>query len=119
MGDNGTMNASFSAPLSTGLEALLASQPQQHEVQTEAIEYSSGGVDFGGFVARPAANAERSEGVTDALLPAVLVISDWSGLNDHARVRATMLARLGYIALAGDIYGGGVELSPAEAGPAA
>ncbi|MCU1477904.1 MAG: hypothetical protein JWQ64_2597 [Subtercola sp.] len=112
MRKNESMNSPFSAPLSAGLETLLTSQPEQQAVRTEAIEYSSGGVDFGGFVARP-------ESDDDVLLPAVLIISDWSGLNDHARVRATMLARLGYIALAGDVYGGGAQLSHDEAGPAA
>jgi dienelactone hydrolase len=39
--------------------------------------------------------------------PAVLVIPEWWGLNDYPRSRARQLARLGYIALAVDIYGDG------------
>lgn len=37
--------------------------------------------------------------------PAVLVIPEWWGLNDYPRMRARELARLGYVALALDIYG--------------
>ncbi|MEF2978386.1 dienelactone hydrolase family protein [Subtercola sp. YIM 133946] len=120
------MNPVFSAPLPAGLDSLLTSQPEQGPVDAAPVSFSADGVDFGGFLARPAdttpattvadAPATTSHaGPADTLLPAVLVFSDWTGLNDHSRVRATMLARLGYIALAGDIYGGGVELSQQEA----
>jgi len=37
--------------------------------------------------------------------PAVLVIHEWWGLNDYAKHRATMLAEMGYIAMAVDMYG--------------
>lgn len=37
--------------------------------------------------------------------PGVLVIHDWRGMTDYARKRADMLAGLGYIAFAADIYG--------------
>lgn len=37
--------------------------------------------------------------------PAVLVIHEWWGLNDYAKMRARELARLGYIAMAVDMYG--------------
>lgn len=39
--------------------------------------------------------------------PAVLVIPEWWGLNDYTRMRARMLARLGYVAMAVDLYGDG------------
>ena len=38
--------------------------------------------------------------------PAVLVVHEWWGLNDYARMRARLLAELGYTALALDMYGG-------------
>jgi dienelactone hydrolase len=38
--------------------------------------------------------------------PGVLVVHEWWGLNDYARMRARMLAELGYTALALDMYGG-------------
>lgn len=37
--------------------------------------------------------------------PAVLVIHEWWGLNDYAKMRARELAKLGYIAMAVDMYG--------------
>jgi len=37
--------------------------------------------------------------------PAVLVVHEWWGLNDYAKRRARMLAEMGYIAMAVDMYG--------------
>jgi dienelactone hydrolase len=37
--------------------------------------------------------------------PAVLVIHEWWGLNDYTKMRARELAKLGYIAMAVDMYG--------------
>ena len=39
--------------------------------------------------------------------PGVLVVHEWWGHNDYARKRAEMLAELGYVALAVDMYGNG------------
>jgi dienelactone hydrolase len=39
--------------------------------------------------------------------PGILVVHEWWGLNDYARKRADMLAKLGYTALAVDMYGNG------------
>ena len=39
--------------------------------------------------------------------PAVLVIHEWWGLNDYVKMRARELAKLGYIAMAVDMYGDG------------
>ena len=39
--------------------------------------------------------------------PGVLVIHEWWGLNDYAKRRANMLAEMGYIAMAVDMYGNG------------
>ena len=41
--------------------------------------------------------------------PAVLVVHEWWGHNDYARKRARMLAKLGYVALAVDMYGDGKQ----------
>lgn len=42
--------------------------------------------------------------------PGVLVFPEAFGLNDHTRERAKRLAELGYVALAGDLHGGGGQL---------
>lgn len=41
--------------------------------------------------------------------PGVLVVHEWWGLNDYARERARMLAKLGYTAFAVDMYGEGKQ----------
>lgn len=48
--------------------------------------------------------------------PAILVIPEWWGINEYPRKRARMLAQLGYVAMAVDMYGNGkVADSPAAA----
>jgi len=39
--------------------------------------------------------------------PAVLVVHEWWGLNDYPKRRARMLAEMGYVAMAVDMYGNG------------
>jgi len=46
---------------------------------------------------------------TSGQRPGILVIHDWRGLTDTTKKRADMLAQLGYIAFAADIFGKGVR----------
>lgn len=49
--------------------------------------------------------------------PGVMVVHEWWGANDYPKQRAAMLAELGYVGFAVDLYGGGrVAANPAEAG---
>ena len=49
--------------------------------------------------------------------PGVLVVHEWWGLNEYARRRARMLADLGYVAFACDMYGANkVTDDPSKAG---
>ncbi len=49
--------------------------------------------------------------------PAIVVIHEWWGTNAYVRRRADMLAALGYIAIAADMYGEGKNAAnPKEAG---
>lgn len=49
--------------------------------------------------------------------PAVLVVHEWWGLNDYTKRRAKMLAEMGYIAMAVDMYGNNRKGNdPQEAG---
>ena len=49
--------------------------------------------------------------------PGILVVHEWWGLNANMRDRAEMLARLGYVALAVDMYGSGkMSEHPDDAG---
>jgi dienelactone hydrolase len=49
--------------------------------------------------------------------PGILVVHEWWGNNDYSRKRADMLAELGYVALAIDMYGEGKQAdNPDDAG---
>lgn len=49
--------------------------------------------------------------------PGILVVHEWWGHNDYVRERAKMLAELGYVALAVDMYGDGKQADhPDDAG---
>jgi dienelactone hydrolase len=102
------MPITYTAPLSAGLLDLLNSVPETEPIESSETRYVSDGVEFGAFRSAPSAASTPR--------PGVLIMSDWSGLGDHARVRAQLLARLGYVAIAGDVYGGGVNLGPDRAG---
>lgn len=41
--------------------------------------------------------------------PLVVVVHEWMGLNDYAKMRADQLAKEGYVAFAADIYGKGIR----------
>lgn len=54
---------------------------------------------------------------TEGKQPGILVIHEWWGHNEHSRNRADMLAELGYVAFALDMYGDGKNTShPEDAG---
>lgn len=81
-------------------------------MKTEPIEYQDGEVTLRGYLALD----ERKFGKC----PGVLVMPEALGLGAHAKKRAERLAELGYVALAGDPYGNGLELATvAEAIPRA
>ena len=71
----------------------------QAGIQTQEVQYASGGAQLNGFLAwDDSVKGKR---------PGVLVVHEWWGHNEHARERARMLAELGYTALAVDMYGNG------------
>jgi dienelactone hydrolase len=69
------------------------------EVQTQEIEYTQNGTTLKGYLAY--------DSVIKAKRPGILVVHEWWGHNEHARDRARMLAKIGYTALAVDMYGNG------------
>jgi dienelactone hydrolase len=69
------------------------------EVQTQEIEYTQNGTTLKGYFAYDSVIKEKR--------PGILVIHEWWGHNEHARDRARMLAKIGYTALAVDMYGNG------------
>jgi dienelactone hydrolase len=70
------------------------------KIVTRTVEYGQNGTVMRGFLA-------YDDGLKSKR-PGVLVVHEWWGLNDFARERALKLAGLGYVALAADMYGGGV-----------
>ncbi len=71
--------------------------PALADVRTKTVRYADGDVALQGYLAWDDAIKGKR--------PGVIVVHEWWGLNDYARKRATMLARLGYVAFAADMYG--------------
>jgi dienelactone hydrolase len=77
-------------------------------VVTKAVEYKAGDVTLKGYIAYD--NSVKGK------RPGVIVIHEWWGLTDYPRKRAEMLAKLGYVAFAADMYGDGkIADNPADA----
>lgn len=86
---------------------LFAATLAWADIATESVPYAHDGVELEGYLAVPEGEAKG----------AVLVVHEWWGLNDYARMRAKMLAELGYVAFAVDMYGQGkVTDDPGQAG---
>jgi dienelactone hydrolase len=71
----------------------------QAEIRSEVINYQIAGQPFQGYLS-------YDDAVTGKR-PGVLVVHEWWGHNAYARKRADMLAKMGYIAFALDMYGTG------------
>lgn len=78
------------------------------EVVTEVVPYNHGDVKLEGFMAW--------DNAIEGKRPGVLVVHEWTGLNDYARMRCRQLAEMGYVAFALDMYGKGIRpQTPEEA----
>ena len=75
-------------------------------LKEENVTYSGDSVTMNGFVVYD----ENSKGAR----PAILVVHEWWGLNDYSKMRARELAKLGYIAMAIDMYGDGKQADNPE-----
>ncbi|MGH7812969.1 MAG: dienelactone hydrolase family protein [Candidatus Binataceae bacterium] len=65
------------------------------EIETREVSYRGPACTIAAFVAEPAGNQPG---------PAVIVVQEWWGLNDHIRDVAKRFAREGYVAIAPDLY---------------
>ena len=81
--------------------ALGAAATAPAALVEQVVTYTQGGTTLEGFLAYDDAVAGPR--------PGVLVVHQWMGLTDNERMRAEMLAELGYVALAADVYGQGVR----------
>jgi dienelactone hydrolase len=75
-------------------------------MKTETIEYKDGDVTCRGYLAYDETKTGKR--------PGILVMPEALGLGTHAKSRAERLAQLGYVALAGDPYGGGKEYATVQ-----
>jgi dienelactone hydrolase len=71
------------------------------EIVTRTVEYKQGDTVLEGFLAYDTAGPAKK--------PGVLVVHDWKGIGPNTKLRAEMLAKMGYVAFAADIYGKGVR----------
>lgn len=76
---------------------LVVSAQHKSSIKEEAVTYTSNGVTLKSFVFYN----EKQKGKR----PAIIVVPEWWGNNDYAKMRAHKLAELGYIAIATDFYG--------------
>lgn len=74
--------------------------------KTEEVVYYNNGIDIRGFLAAPGDNGKH---------PGMILIHEWWGLNDNIRKNAIAFAKLGYVTLAVDLYGGQSATDPQRA----
>jgi len=72
----------------------------QAAIVSHAVEYKDGDTALRGFLSYD----DQAQGRR----PGIVVVHDWTGLNDYAKMRAEQLAALGYVAFAIDMYGNGI-----------
>ncbi|AFM13164.1 dienelactone hydrolase family protein [Turneriella parva] len=89
------------AALAAFLSACSPKNDPAAHMKTASLTYQQDGKDFEGYLALPKK--------TDKKLAGVLLIHDWTGLDDYEQMRARMLAENGYVAFAMDMYGKGVR----------
>lgn len=78
------------------------------EIMTKSIDYKHGDAQLEGYLAW--------DNSVQGKRPGVLVVHEWTGLNDYAKSRCRQLAELGYVAFAVDMYGKGIRpATPEEA----
>ena len=81
----------------TALLALGCAMTAGAEIRTESVEYRQGDTVLQGHLTYDTAITGKR--------PGVLIVHQWKGLSDYEKKRAEMLAQLGYVALAVDVYG--------------
>jgi dienelactone hydrolase len=99
--------------LTTVLVGLVSVFMAKGQVHTESVAYKQGDTTLEGWLAY--------DGSKKGKRPGVLIVHQWKGLTDYEKKRADMLAKLGYVAFAVDIYGKGIrpkdnQAAGAEAG---
>ena len=90
------------------LALLFLSFLPAHAALVEApVVYEVDGTTFEGFLVH--------DDAVGGPVPGVLIVHQWMGLSDNERMRARMLAEMGYVAFALDVYGQGIRPSNTQA----
>lgn len=79
---------------------ILAGAVATSALDGVSVDYKDGDVVLEGYLSKPA---------QDVVAPGVLIVHQWGGLGEYEKRRADMLAKMGYVAFAVDIYGKGVR----------
>jgi dienelactone hydrolase len=90
--------------------AISSVIPVRAEIHTEPVEYKHEDTVLEGFLVY--------DTTVQGKHPGVLIVHQWKGLGEYEKKRAEMLARIGYVAFAVDIYGKGVRPADAKAASA-
>ena len=83
------------------LTLLCLAATAEAAVKTSLVEYKQGDTVLEGYLAW--------DDSLSGTRPGVLIVHEWTGINAHMKQRAEMLAKLGYVAFAADIYGKGIR----------
>jgi len=94
-----TIKRSIKKKVTKKVKKKVAKRPAPAGVHGEEVTYTSGKTTLKGYLAYDKSKKGKR--------PGVLVVHEWWGHNNYARKRARMLAKLGYVALALDMYGAG------------
>jgi dienelactone hydrolase len=84
---------------------VTSNEPTPTGSGSETLTFTDGLINMKGFVAYPSNPEPR---------PAVLIVHEWWGLDEYVMHRAEMLAALGYVAIAIDLYGNGIVANNPE-----
>lgn len=90
-------------------ETVTEAPEESNSVQGSEVTYSTDSTVMKGYIS--------TKGSTIKKKPGILIVHEWWGHNEYTRARADMLAQLGYVALAVDMYGDGKQAAhPEDAG---
>jgi carboxymethylenebutenolidase len=82
----------------------LAGNNSQVELENSTVNYYEGAT---GYLVYPV-SSEKGQTTNETKLPAVIMIHENKGLNDHIKNMANLLAQHGYVVLAADMFNGEV-----------
>jgi dienelactone hydrolase len=86
----------------------LFSLPLMAAIIEKPVDYKAGSLDCEGLAAFDDASSAKR--------PSVLIVHQWTGVSDNEKMRAKMLAELGYNVFVADVYGKGIRPQPPASG---